>query len=228
MQSNTSAENHALRIEAQPIGLFETPIAYGRLKDADAVMRELEEVIRKRKTVSKGLSRSNLGGWHSESDMLEWGGPAAQRLAEAAVKIAKRMSHFKESSTEDRQWIVRMWANVTPAGGLNLLHSHPGNLWAAVLYIDMGHEKEQDSGDAGGNFYLEDPRFPMAAMHDTAFRIRGVDGQPQQYQTEIQLQRGNLILFPAWLRHGVRTYTGNGERITIAMNIDAVSKDVNL
>ena len=105
--------------------------------------------------------------------MLEWGGPAAQRLAEAAVKIAKRMSHFKESSTEGRQWIVRMWANVTPAGGLNLLHSHPGNLWAAVLYIDMGHEKEQDPGDAGGNFYLEDPRFPMAAMRDTAFRIRG-------------------------------------------------------
>ena len=66
-----------------------------------------------------------------------------------------------------------MWANVTPAGGLNLLHSHPGNLWAAVLYIDMGHEKEQDPGDAGGNFYLEDPRFPMAAMRDTAFRIRG-------------------------------------------------------
>ena len=40
----------------------------------------------------------------------------------------------------------------SPAGGLNLLHSHPGNLWAAVLYIDMGHEKEQDPGDAGGNF----------------------------------------------------------------------------
>ena len=152
---------------------FETPIAYGRLKNADEVMKELEDVIRKRKTVSKGLSRSNLGGWHSESDMLEWGGPAAHRLAEAAVKIAKRMSYFKESSAEDREWIVRMWANVTPAGGLNLLHSHPGNLWAAVLYIDMGHKNEQDSRDAGGNFYLEDPRFPMAAMRDTAFRMRG-------------------------------------------------------
>ena len=155
MQSKTSTQSHALRIDAQPIGLFETPIAYGRLKDADEVMKEFEDVIRKRKTVSKGLSRSNLGGWHSESDMLEWGGPAAQRLAEAAVKIAKRMSYFKESSTEDRQWIVRMWANVTRAGGLNLLHSHSGNLWAAVLYIDLGHKTEQDSSHAGVSFYLE-------------------------------------------------------------------------
>jgi uncharacterized protein (TIGR02466 family) len=226
MKTNSSTENHALRVEAQPIGIFETPIAYGRLKDADEVMKELEVAIRKRKTISTGLSRSNLGGWHSESDMLEWGGPAAHKLAEAAVNIAKRMSYFKESSAEDRQWLVRMWANVTPEGGLNLLHSHPGNLWAAVLYIDMGHETEQESHDAGGSFYLEDPRFPMAAMRDTAFRMRGVDGQPQQYQTEIQLQRGNLIVFPAWLRHGVRPYTGKRERISVAMNIDAVRKNV--
>ena len=226
MKTNSSTENHALRVEAQPIGIFETPIAYGRLKDADEVMKELEVAIRKRKTISTGLSRSNLGGWHSESDMLDWGGPAAHKLAEAAVNIAKRMSYFKESSAEDRQWLVRMWANVTPEGGLNLLHSHPGNLWAAVLYIDMGHETEQESHDAGGSFYLEDPRFPMAAMRDTAFRMRGVDGQPQQYQTEIQLRRGNLIVFPAWLRHGVRPYTGKRERISVAMNIDAVRKDV--
>ena len=225
MRTNSSTENHALRVEAQPIGIFETPIAYGRLKDADEVMKELEVAIRKRKTTSTGLSRSNLGGWHSESDMLEWGGPAAYRLAEAAVNIAKRMSYFKEASAEDRQWLVRMWANVTPEGGLNLLHSHPGNLWAAVLYIDMGYETEQESRYAGGSFYLEDPRFPMAAMRDTAFRMRGVDGQPQQYQTEIELQRGNLIVFPAWLRHGVRPYTGKRERISVAMNIDAVGKD---
>ena len=126
----------------------------------------------------------------------------------------------------DREWLVRMWANVTPAGGLNHLHSHPGNLWAAVLYIDMGYENEQESSNAGGRFYLEDPRFPMAAMRDTAFRMRGADGEPQQYQTEIELQRGNLIVFPAWLRHGVRPYTGKRERISVAMNIDAVRKDV--
>ena len=45
MQSNTSTQSHALRIEAQPTGLFETPIAYGRLKDADVVMKELEDVM---------------------------------------------------------------------------------------------------------------------------------------------------------------------------------------
>ena len=212
--------------KVQPLGLFETPLAYGNLTDGDALISELERLIRQRKDQSPGLARSNIGGWHSDTDMLEWGGQPAQKLAQTAINIAKRMSHFQDSSVADREWLVRMWANVTPAGGLNHLHSHPGNLWAAVLYIDMGYETEQESRNAGGSFYLEDPRFPMTAMRDTAFRMRGADGEPQQYQTEIQLQRGNLIVFPAWLRHGVRLYTGNRERISVAMNIDAVRKDV--
>ena len=210
--------------KVQPLGLFETPLAYGSLTDGDALISELKSLILQRKDQSPGLERSNIGGWHSDTDMLDWGGRPAKKLAQTAINIAKRMSHFQESSVADREWLVRMWANVTPAGGLNHLHSHPGNLWAAVLCIDMGHETEQESRDAGGSFYLEDPRFPMAAMRDTAFRMRGVDGQPQQYETEIELQRGNLILFPAWLRHGVRPHTGKGERITIAMNIDDESR----
>jgi len=212
--------------KVQPLGLFETPLAYGNLTDGDALISELERLIRQSKDHSPGLARSNIGGWHSDTDMLEWGGQPAQKLAQTAINIAKRMSHFQDSSVADREWLVRMWANVTPAGGLNHLHSHPGNLWAAVLYIDMGYETEQESSNAGGSFYLEDPRFPMAAMRDTAFRMRGADGEPQQYQTEIELQRGNLIVFPAWLRHGVRPYTGKRERISVAMNIDAVRKDV--
>ena len=212
--------------KVQPLGLFETPLAYGNLTDGDALISELERLIRQRKDQSPGLARSNIGGWHSDTDMLEWGGQPAQKLAQTAINIAKRMSHFQDSSVADREWLVRMWANVTPAGGLNHLHSHPGNLWAAVLYIDMGYETEQESSNAGGSFYLEDPRFPMAAMRDTAFRMRGADGEPQQYQTEIELQRGNLIVFPAWLRHGVRPYAGKKERISVAMNIDAVRKDV--
>ena len=63
--------------------------------------------------------------------------------------------------------------------------------------------------------------FPMAAMRDTSFRMMGVNGQPQLYESEIQLQRGNLVDFAAWLRHRVRPFKGKRERISIAMNVDA-------
>lgn len=216
-----------LKVEAQHLGFFETPLAYTRLKDAEPLLEDLEVAINKKLATSAGLSRSNIGGWHSDTDMLNWGGSAAVKLADTTIKICKRLSHFQDSTVDSYDWSVRMWANVTSKGGLNQAHAHPGNLWAAVLYLDLGEELDKTPGskeDVGGAFYIEDPRFPMAAMHNTAARLIGSNGQPQQYEVELNLERSNLLVFPAWLKHGVRQYTGSRQRISIAMNIDAVKK----
>ncbi len=216
-------QKYPLRVEAQHVGFFETPVAYCRMKEGDQLLIDLEKSIRQNRALTSGLQRSNIGSWHSDSDMLKWGGSAAAKLAETAINIAKCMGHFQEASPDSYEWHLRMWANVTPASGLNHMHAHPGNLWAAVLYLDMGDEKDS-SEDVGGAFYMEDPRFPMSAMHNTALRMIGVDSEPQQYEVELKLERGNILVFPAWLRHGVRPYSGKRERISIAMNIDARRK----
>ena len=212
-----------LKVEAQHLGFFETPLAYTRLKDAEHLLEDLDAAVIQNMAISSGLNRSNIGGWHSDTNMLTWGGSAAVKLADTAIRICKRLSHFQESTVGSYDWSVRMWANVTSNGGLNQAHAHPGNLWAGVLYLDLG-EKPDRTEDVGGAFFIEDPRFPMAAMHNPAARLVGSNGQPQQYEVELNLERGNLLIFPAWLRHGVRQYTGQGKRISIAMNIDAVKK----
>jgi len=214
-----SADKYDIKIKAQQLGLFETPVVYSELSNAEQLMNDLGAAIREQQRVSPGINRSNLGGWHSDTNMLDWGGPAADQLSRSAISLAKRMSHFLGGTADDLDWSVRMWANVTSEEGLNQLHAHPGNLWAAVLYLDMGCNENNE--DVGGKFYLEDPRFPMCAMRETALRMIGINGQPQQYEVDFNLARGNLIVFPAWLRHGVRRYTGTRERISIAMNIDA-------
>ena len=33
---------------------------------------------------------------------------------------------------------------------------------------------------------------------------------------------GVLVLFPSWLQHGVRPFSGDGERVTVALNLKAV------
>lgn len=215
----SESSNYDYRVEAQHVGVFETPIAYCRLTNSESLLTDLETEIRRQKTADAGLRRSNIGSWHSGTNMMQWGGAAAMRLAETTIGIAQRLTHFEDGTMDRYDWMVKMWANVMPAGGMNHLHAHPGNLWAAVLYLDMGDSAEEK--DVGGAFYVEDPRFPMIAMRNTAVRLVSSDGKPQQYELEFNLQRGNLVVFPAWLRHGVRPYTGNRERLTVAMNIDA-------
>jgi uncharacterized protein (TIGR02466 family) len=200
----------AIRVRAEQHGLFETTILHGHLADAEPMSAALETVIRERQASEAGISRSNVGGWHSKTDMLDWGGPAAAKLADIAVKMAKRMSRFDGREPE---WSVRMWANVSPPGALNMSHAHPGVLWAAVYYVATGEPGQ------GGELYLEDPRFPLPQMTWPGFRAIGADGAPQDPEHRIAPKRGDLMLFPAWMRHGVRPYLGGGERISIAMNL---------
>lgn len=210
-----ASEFDSIRVRAEQLGLFETIVLHGQLSDAAPLTTALEASIRAHKAQQPGIERSNVGGWHSKTDMLDWGGSAAAKLAEMAVRTAKRLSHFEGRDPATVEWDVRMWANVSPPGALNMSHSHPGVLWAAVYYVAVGEE------GAGGELYLEDPRFPLPQMTLPGFRVIGVDGQPQPVEHRIAPKTGDLILFPAWIRHGVRPYLGSGERISIAMNLSA-------
>ncbi len=211
-----------IRVRAAQIGLYETPILHGRLADAAALTAALRTTILDRHAAAPSLARSNVGGWHSATDMLDWGGPAAAALADTAVKMAKRASHFDGRDAATVEWTVKMWANVSPPGALNMSHAHPGVLWAAVYYIDMGvaPAASDGGGEAGGELFFEDPRFPVPFMRLPGFRLIGIDGQPQPIERRLPTEAGDLVLFPAWLRHGVRPHLGTGDRISIAMNID--------
>ena len=208
-----------MRVRAEQLGLFETPVLHGHVADHEPMSAALEAVIRQRMAADEsGITRSNVGGWHSTTDMLKWGGPAAIGLADLTIRMAKRLSHFEERDAASIKWSVRMWANVSPPGGLNMSHAHPGVLWAAVYYVDMG----MAPGDAaGGELYFEDPRFPVTLMTFPGFRARGVDQQPQPVEKRLQTARGDLVVFPGFVRHGVSPHTGSRDRISIAMNVYA-------
>lgn len=208
----------AIRVRAERVGLFETPVLHGTLSDAEEMTAALEDAILARKSADKGLNRSNIGGWHSTTDMLKWGGAAAEKLADIAIRMAKRLSHFEERDAASVKWSARMWANVSPPGSLNMSHAHPGVLWAAVYYIDMG--MAPDDGE-GGELYFEDPRFPVPQMTFPGFRAIGADGNPQVIEQRVKTARSDLVMFPGFVRRGVRPHNGSRDRISIAMNIYA-------
>lgn len=199
------------------LDLFSTPVLKAYWPNAQEMNASLMLAIQERKKTSMGINRSNVGGWHSSTDMAIWAGPPAINLAEFATDVVgNHMMDIHPKGKRRFNWSVEMWANVNPPGAANQLHCHPGALWSGVYYLDPGGSEDPNGG---GELILEDPRFPSAYMSAPDLVLKTVDGEPMRSQSAVRPQNGLLVMFPGWLRHSVNQHRGKNPRVSIALNL---------
>lgn len=199
--------------------LFCTPFIVDRLQSEEGMRMLREAVEAEMARDPQGVQISNVGGWHSNTKMLEWGGEAARALAYKAMTLADQYCIDARSSDASRfEWIPEMWANVSRKGASNQYHYHPGSFWSAVAYLDDGYEGNDDPA-LGGELQLLDPRMPMVRMTAPDLRLVDRDGRPQPSEVMVRPETGMIVMFPSWLQHSVRAFRGEGTRISIAINL---------
>ncbi len=202
------------------LDLFPTPILKARPPNAEALNAALLEAIAGQRNAGRCIDRSNIGGWHSMTDMTDWGGEAARGLAEFAVQQgSQHMVDIAAGGKRQFNWGVDMWANVNGPGDANQLHCHPGAYWSGVYYPDPGGAEVEGHG---GELLLEDPRYPMAYSTVPDLVFRDPNGEPMQSQIAVLPEAGLLVMFPSWLRHSVRPHKGDRERVSVAINLSLV------
>jgi uncharacterized protein (TIGR02466 family) len=205
------------------VPLFSTPLVTFDVPDAAALNVELRRVIKQREQSHPTTQKSNMGGWQSSWDMDRWGGPAAIKLLAFGRNVANRITTDHEGVAGKGPypghfavtWIANMWANINRIGDANEYHSHPGAYWSGVYYVDDGGIADDPS--LGGELEFMDPRGSVPLMNAPHLRIAGnlTAGATER----IRPQPGRMVIFPAWVMHGVRPYRGSVERISIAFNL---------
>ena len=159
-----------------------------------------------------GYDQSNVGGWRSESDLLNWPEPEVATLKgmihEAAGQVMQLAGGGRQVQIR-ADLSVAAWANINRRGSYIASHSHPGSHWSGVYYVSRGRPDE--GRPINGVMELEDPR-PAAA----SALIPGFDFG---YRERIEPEPGLMMIFPSWNVHMVHPFHGDGERISIAFNI---------
>jgi uncharacterized protein (TIGR02466 family) len=207
--------------------LFSTPFVIDTLQSEAGIAALRQAIEAERARDGMGLSISNIGGWHSNTQMIDWGGEAARALAYKAMQLADAQTLDAKGPQSSRfGWVPEMWANISRQGHANQYHFHPGSFWSAVAYIDNGYNGDA-SAALGGELQLLDPRMPMIRMTAPDLRLIDADGEPQQTEIVIRPRTGMIVLFPSWLQHAVRPFHGGGTRISIAINLVAALKPQN-
>ncbi len=203
----------------QVLKVFPTPVVVAPVNDSTALNTALRSTILGNKAGSKGVMRSNDGGWQSQDDFASWSGPAGGKLLALGRQLADQLTAIQTTEGLLRQppvWTVNAWANVNEPGDRNHAHHHAGGYWSGVYWVDAG----EAAGDApvGGEFEMNDPRGILPGFSSPMLRY-AVSGCLSAGLTDFIVPKsGTMIMFPSWLVHGVRSYRGQNERISVAFN----------
>ncbi len=158
----------------------------------------LEKTISPRPAVAPGGTLQTEPDLHTVAEMAE-----LTQCMNAAAKGALEFLKIDYDAFE----ITGCWANINPRGGLNTPHTHPNNYLAGVYYV-------QTAGGAD-EIVFTDPR-PQASMISPTFKEETIyTGN----EIAVEVKDGRMVLFPAWLSHGVPANRSDQDRISIAFNI---------
>ncbi len=188
---------------------YSTPILARVEPDHAMVNKNLSDLILAREAESTGLDKSNVGGWHSEENFLQWGTEDVTTIRDWFALAIRSINDFaigphRRSGELD----ASAWANVCRTGDYHQPHFHPGNDWSGVYYVATGTDGSE--GARSGCIDMLDPRPGVGMMHSP--------GLPYTGTVQFKPQPGMILVFPSWLTHYVHPHEGPNERISIALN----------
>lgn len=200
--------------------LFSTPLVIHDWPESEQLNQELAELIcAKEKSDEHGYgTRSNAGGWQSPGNLVAWPEPCIQtlkqRIESVVFNLLGELVH-KDGTERTFTLLIDSWANINRRGDYNVVHTHPNCMWSGVYYVQRG---EPDKAiPYSGLLEILDPR--EAANY---IQIRNTVLDAREFVENVP---GRMLLWPSWLKHWVHPFAGEGERISIAYNVNVVEKE---
>ena len=173
-------------------------------KDVELDNNKLAQDIINWSNQDKGISKTNIKGWHSTTDMATK--PEYQELITELMRMQKEIYEHEHLDRHAR--LGNMWANINPPGGMNQPHIHPNALFSGVYYVK--------SNPKAGRLKIYDPR--PGAQINMPTRKLGDPGKDLWRDANIEPIPGRIIMFPAWLWHSVEPNKSDNTRISVSFN----------
>ena len=191
----------------KPNLLFPTPVWTINLESYEKINEQMYNYIKSNKKIDeKGISKSNVKGWHSNDFNLNDKDPQnfIAFILPAIENVMNDMNWDKEKQTAK---ISNMWAIINTGGAANLRHQHGNSTISGAYYVRAPNKC--------GDIVFYDPRpapvYSYPNVKSPNFLNAQVNG--------ISPKEGALVLFPSFLDHSVNENESNEERIVISFNI---------
>ncbi|MED5420524.1 MAG: TIGR02466 family protein [Pseudomonadota bacterium] len=198
---------------------FATHVVAHDWPDSDAHNAELQALIlgKEAEESQNQVVRSNAGGWQSSGNLIQWQEPCIDVFRRRIEKlVSSLLQELIRDTGQDRsfQLMIDSWANVNRNNDYNVVHTHPNCMFSGVYYVTRGNP--DPDVPHGGLLEILDPR--------EAANYVQVAGTVLDARTFFENPPGRMLLWPSWVKHMVHPYVGDGERISIAFNVNVLEQ----
>ena len=185
--------------------LFAIPISTTQLDYPVDIIETLCQQERRKN--SKGVIKSNLGGWQSDN-IIYPDSPFffLQDIEKICQEVAKDVLKINKSIFLNNAWI-----NINQKDNLNQVHTHPNNILSGVYYVK--------TPEKCGNIIFRHPSFDMM---ERDWEDIVSDSDHNVYNSDtwwLPAKANTLYIFPSWIKHLVGPNMSDEERISISFNV---------
>ena len=162
---------------------------------------------------SKGVDRSNRGGWHSKTFELNDKNSIQLKFAlELQKYILKTFTNLGWKTENQNIRIREMWAIINKKDDFNVVHTHPNSLLSAAYYV----KAPKNCGHLVFESQNEFSEYNLMSVQ----KQETIDEYLACPAYRIVPTEGLMVLFPSHLRHYVDQNESDEDRISMAFNID--------
>ena len=158
---------------------------------------------------TKGVDRSNRGGWHSKTfEMNDKDSIQFKFALELQKYILKTFQNLGWKTENQNIRIREMWAIINKKEDFNVVHTHPNSCLSAAYYVKAPINC--------GRFQIEN--LNIAKRHSSPLLAN-----PNELNINvagIEVTEGDLLIFPGYLPHKVARNEADEDRIVISFNVD--------
>ena len=184
--------------------LFATPIWTFKPANAAALVERVQKRLYElREEDPRWRADTAAAIWQSRPDLYD--DPELAGLVSLIHEAARAALKLLEMDCE--LVITGLWGNIGRHGDSLHDHTHPNNFLSGVLYVAV------PQGGAATSF--KDPRPQTRILRPRVLRDNPFNSTEFQYRGT----PGTMLLWPAWLEHGVGPNASNADRITVAFNL---------
>ena len=193
----------------ETLNLFPQPVFKYKVSNFKEYNEKLSEYIYNLNSEDKeGVQRSNRGGWHSNSFKLKDTNSIQYKFAMETTKyVFDAIKTYGWVLEPDKVICSEMWAIINKKNNFNIRHTHPNCNLSAAYYVKAPKDC--------GKFTIENPH--SISKHNYPASDKKTEFNSKLEKLEIE--EGDLLLFPAYLPHGVEENKSNKDRIVISFNI---------